>query len=296
MKDGLRVKLTGEELENAEEEFKGTVEKQTETLDALRTLRASIMDLKEKIKETDDRKLYHEIKDKLEAEQAKYKSLRYQDSREYSPNVLVWKNAFLDYLKSLGQKNPNRIVRMAVDVILPFESENESLRYVDLLNCKLIRDLISRYRSESGTTNTTKLKYIRTFQQLLTFVVSDVSSPERKENQSNEEIISSGLKLGDVTREINNQCTILSKLRGSDIIVTKQKAKAKLLTSDELATLTSQTHDQLCSTLEDFKSKKHFGYSKKEIAHVRNSLITIGALRLGKNILINVLTLIFYSY
>lgn len=112
--------------------------------------------------------------------------------------------------------------------------------------------------------------------------MNDCASPERQVQETNEATISRGIKLNDVMHEITNQINQLNKQKGADVIGTKKNAKAKLLTTEEINTLTNDTHEYLIKVLNDTRQKGHMNYPRTEITKVRNSLIIIGTIRIGR--------------
>ena len=283
LENGIRVKLCGDELKDAQALHEENIVSQTETLKDLKTLRREIDYLQKQIIEVADKTEYHKLKEELKTAKDAYLALRYKDWREYSENTRTWKEHFLKHLEDINHNDAKRAVRMAMDDLLPFErSRTAPLEYSDNCDGQVIRLIITQFRNQDGTTSTSKIRYVRMFEQLLKFLITDVSSPERHQCESNEEILSRGIKLQDVTHAITNQIYILRKRKGADLIKTKKKAKSKLITQQEVDGLTDDTRSCILQVSEDIKNSVHLNYSNRTIAKVRNSLITIGTLRLGR--------------
>ena len=171
---------------------------------------------------------------------------------------------------------------MAMDVILPYEKLIKNpLEFNNLLDAKFVRDLLQCFKAQENTTSTTKMKYLVMFQWLLKFLISDVSSPERKEKESNEELLTKDIKRKDVEFEIETVHSSLSKNKGADLLKTKNKAKKKLISKEELDSLLQEIQLKLFDILQ-YDETKLSNLTIKEIIDIRDSLIAVATIRLGR--------------
>ena len=175
---GRRVKLAGKELEDAMEEFEETILLQENSLEIMKRLKLSILDLREQIKNSDEDGK-EDLHRELAEVQQDYFNYRYPDPRIYSSNVDTWRKSFLLYLESRNTPNPKRIQRMAFDVFLQYEQTCEkTLCFDDVKDAKVIRTMLHQFRKMKTLTNLSKIKYIMQFKLFLEFLFISVDSPE----------------------------------------------------------------------------------------------------------------------
>ena len=191
---GMTVQLEGEELRNAIEEHGNEVEEETETLEKLRKLRSNLQTLKrEKENGSTD------LDDQISQAQIEYKKERYKDIRKYSEKSKSWKESFEKYLKMREINNPLRDSRMAIDVILPYES-HASLTFEDLMDLHTLRRVLTTFKDKTGQTSITKIKYLKMFKKMLQFLICDIDSPEYKACNT-EDRIKNGMILKEAEHE-----------------------------------------------------------------------------------------------
>jgi hypothetical protein len=240
------VLLCGVELEAAKAVYDKDIRMQTTILDDLKGYQQKITTVKKSIENASTESEHKQLQKSLQTILDDYKLVRYQDTRQYSPQMKSWKIGFLNYLTSRKESDPMRAFRMAADVMLPFESTQENkLNFADLMNGVTVRKMLTTFTNQENTSATTKLKYLAMFDLLMKYLVYNASSPERSANETNEETLSRGIKLKEVLHEIDTTKSFLSKFRGSDLIQTRRKAKGKLVTKEELETLLDETDDYL---------------------------------------------------
>ena len=162
------------------------------------------------MREVEDLEDYRSLKKRLEEEMATYKRLRFKDKRSYTKRVQLWRDSFSSYLSSRKQNNPERAVRMAMDVILCYETLGEDLTFATFSKPSIIRKMLNCFYEKPGISSTSKLKYLRMFQIFVKFLFTDVSSPERREEMTNVELVSMDIKAQSIYHEIDHQCLILS--------------------------------------------------------------------------------------
>ena len=246
-------------------------------------LRSVIEELQRQIVIVEDIEEYRKLKKELEKSQEEYKKLRYKDQRSYSERVLVWKNSFNKHLESRQQSNPKRMVNMAFDVLLPYENHTGSeLTFEELSSAGTVRNILDHYKLKAGTSKASKIKYVKMFQRLINFLLQDVSSPERPQKELPNTMLLRGMKLKEVNYEIDNQIAMLTNSMGLEKISTKNKAKGKLIDEKEMNELKNSTRKYLMKVLDDMRQQKHLEYNAKQVSEVRNGLIMIGAIRLGR--------------
>lgn len=233
--------LTGSDLDEAEKLHSETFQQQTELYENLKEKRIIVENLKEKLNRAKSEGRYTAIRDELKEAENIYKSLRYKDKRQYTENVLAWKESFVEYLEQIGHHDSEKGARMAIDVIINYEKTSDvSLTIDDITDGKKLRNVLKPFTNMDSITSTSKLKYLKMFQMLTNFLVNDVTSPERKQTDSVQQILARGLKLKEIEHEINMVHAVLSKDKGKDMVRTRQKAKDKLMEMDEITELTTQ--------------------------------------------------------
>ena len=94
--------------------------------------------MKNRMREVEDIEEYRKLKRELEEEMNNYKRLRFRDKRNYSEQVKLWRDSFFEYLTSRKQNNPERAVRMAMDVVLSYESRDEELTFANFSRPSII--------------------------------------------------------------------------------------------------------------------------------------------------------------
>ena len=85
-----------------------------------------------------------------------------------------------------------------------------------------------------------------------------------------------------VETEIKSELFILNKGRGKDIIRRKENARKKLLTEQDLNEILSSTNDFIKMVLVEMRNRKHLSYSRKQVFKVRDALIAVATVRLGR--------------
>ena len=278
--NGQTVKLSGEELKHREQVLEPKLTSQFETHEKLVILRKKIDLLTKKIEENpDDADVVRELEELKE----QYKEERFRDTRPTSPTMEQWKNSFLENLKFRNFWNPKRGVTMAMDTLRPYEEANQKqLTFEDLMDAKTLRCILRDFQKTKGTTSTTKIKYLSLLEMLINFLVFDVDSPETKKFKTAEELLTRGVIMEQVKYEIKSAKNTLSKDKGADIIRTKARAKAKLVTDEEINELILQNEDYLKKVIKDEEDGTLSSYSLKEALKVRNSLIAAATVRLGR--------------
>lgn len=208
---------------------------------------------------------------------------RYSDSRLYSERVKMWKDSFLTHLEQRGFYNPSRGVNMALEIILPFEANmNTTLKFEDLMDPRKIRSMLQQFKLVESTNFTSKGKYVNMLRELIKFLVYDIYSPERKKNESNEEIIAKGLKIKDVEHEIKCFLESLSKEKGADRIKARYRAKKKIIPNEDLKELLEETRNFLKEVLKDNEDGEIANYDLRKVLKVRDSLIAVAIERIGR--------------
>ena len=190
---GKAVMLEGEDLVIAMKSNEEEVGQQESALEELKSLRAEMAQLSSKIAETENIDEYRNLKAELKEGELQYKNERFKDSRKYSCTTQSWRDSFLTYLKHQRNYSPERWVRMAMDVILPFEEKGEPLQFRDITDARTIRILLETFSSLASLSCATKLKHLSIFEVLIT----DCDSPEALHNGISEEIL---LKLNPVEK------------------------------------------------------------------------------------------------
>ena len=279
--NGIRVKLEGEELEQAKGEFSSIVESQKGILANLKELRSEISEIEDKLKNSTGYEK-DSLKQKLEETQNKYKEIRYRDKRQYSDNVKNWSICFEKYLSEVDFFNPSRGMKMAIDVLLPYEaSVGKPLKYEDLVDGLTLRQILLKFKQVDGITATSKVKYVKMLKTMIRFLLCDVSSPERKSEESVTDILTRGVVMQDLDWEIEAMCSSLKKDRGHDLIESKRRAESKLVEEEELDQLLNDTISSVLEVLE--KSQEEIEkLTVSDALNVRDGLMAIATLRLGR--------------
>lgn len=172
---------------------------------------------------------------------------------------------------------------MATDVIKSFEKlYSRQVNFTDLQDAKTVRDILYAFKNQPNTIATSKIKYIAFFEQFLIFLFTDIESPEATTNPSNEEILTTDIKCKKILHEIETIRAQLSRDRGKDVIAAKARAKKKLITQQENNDLLDKTHKFLHSFVEENKANTDRVYSRSEALQVRDSLMAVATLRLGR--------------
>jgi len=284
MVGGSAVVLSGDELEEAKRKNSGRVAEQKQTLHSLTTLRASISDAKARVDGISDTsgKEYADAKEELQRASDAYKSERYKDVRSYSTAMAAWRDGFLKHLQLREYCDPVRGVRMALDILLSYETDaGETLEFDDLMDVAKIRKILNIFKSQTNTNATTKLKYLTMFDIFIKYLFTDVESPQCVLDNLEQSIFRER-KVKAVKEEIEFACKSLSKLRGVDMIRTKTKAERKIVDGNELKELQEEIHAYLEQIFKDTAGKNLDSYTKKQVIEIRNNLMAIGTIRIGK--------------
>ena len=274
------VMLEGEDLSMAMRENESTVEEHSEVNRNLKALR----DTRDELFRKKNMEMDSAERGRLDVEWKRadelYKALRYKDTRVYSERILVWKNSFKDYVTRRAYSNPTRYVNMALDVVLSYEG---NLNFSQLSDPKIIRKMLQGFKEKPNVTSTSKLKYLGMFRSFVKFIFLDIDSPECEVSLSSSQMTRREYMLKLVEHEIESMVQILTKDKGSDLILTKKKATKKLIQKKDIEMLRDSISKSLCSKLNLLSNLIKNGTleSKMEMAiKVRDELIAIATVRL----------------
>ena len=89
------------------------------------------------------------------------------------------------------------------------------------------------------------------------FMLKDIGSPMRTEEDDQMEIMRRGFKYEEIKNEISSEVEMLSKLKGRDMVNIKSKAKKKLLTEGELNEIMTKLHKHLIDIKEEMEKGLH---------------------------------------
>lgn len=282
LKDGVRVLLEGEELEEAQRKYGGAIGTQQATLDQLKDLRSEMAELHTRINDAPSEEGYVALKGELEVLESKYKEQRYKDSRTYCCNTRIWHDSFLAHLQLREHSNPKRGVKMALDILLPYEASlARPLVFNDLMNGVHVRKMLFLFKDSSALNSSSKQKYVAMFDLLLEYLYCDVESPENVEGNDIQTKLLRDSSLQKAKHEITVVRAMLSKMRGKDLARTREAAQKKLVSEDELDALLADVTSKLTMVLADSQEVRA-AYSMTKILDVRNNLIAAGTLRLGR--------------
>ena len=279
--EGRTVELTGEELEKAKIEYGKCIAEESETLGELKRMRLEIEDMKISLSKAKTKERYDEIKKKLTEVEALYKESRYKDKRNYSANLLKWKNSFKEFLDMRDCNNPERGARMALDVLLPYEEEEGPLQFSQLMDGRTMRSLLASFKKVKSLTSTSKTKYLKQFELMMQFLLCDCYSPERKEDDPPEELLRRKLKMEDIKHELESMHSSLRKRMGEDQVETKKKAKKRLIGEENLNEIATAARKTLSTFINETKEEM-VAHSVKEVIEIRNSLMVVAAIRLAR--------------
>ena len=279
---GKAVMLEGEDLEIAMKSNEEEVGQQESALEELKSLRAEMAQLSSKIAETENIDEYRNLKAELKEVELQYKNARFKDSRKYSCTTQSWRDSFLTYLKHQRNYSPERSVRMAMDVILPFEEKKgEPLQFRDITDARTIRTLLETFSSLASLSCATKLKHLSIFEVLVKFLITDCDSPEALHNGTSEEILLREASWKNITYEIESCRKIISKAKGEEGIASSKKAADKLLSEEDMEGLMEdllmEVRTVLSSSDEDIAN-----FTTQRVLNFRNVLMAIPTLRLGR--------------
>ena len=274
--------LPEKQLEQVKDSHLSEIEQQTGDLEMLKNYRVQIDKLKSQIKDSHNEEEVHDLKELLEQNENDYKQLRYKDWRPYSQEMKLWTETFLEYLKLREMKNPERFMKMAVDVLLPYqEQKGRNLSFDDLVSGKSLRLLLTEFGNVDRISATSRTKYIKAFHCFLKFLLTDSSSPERKDDDTSEVIMRRGIMLNDVDHEIEIALSKFSAKRGIEKAHSRKKAENKLLKSNEMEDLLEGVSTQLKHVL-SYSENRLENMTIKEILEIRDKLMVVGFLRLGR--------------
>lgn len=133
-------------------------------------------------------------------------------------------------------------------------------------------------KEKEGLSAGTKNKYIKIFEQFINYLLLDVSSPYRKKTESAEERAMRTGVLNDIQFVFETMYGQLGRKRGAGLAITKKKAAEKLMSEEELKVMLEERSEELRRTLEE----DYDCYDKEKITTVRNNLIVVATIRLGR--------------
>ena len=274
-KEGKVKILTDKSMEEAKSKYEAEINSQQKILNQLKTLRHDIKTTSERLRvqptEEDTKKLEELYKE--------YTEQRYKDSAVYTDKVNIWKSKFEEHLERRGDSNPKRGVAMVMAVMTPNFDEEISLQ--ELLDASYIRSKLDAFKLNKSTNSTSKLKYIKYFELFIKYLCTDVSSPEYKDNQTNDEIITQDIKLKTISNEIETALSHLSKNRGRDLVTARKKATSKLIKTEDSSAILQEIEDFLrdISTKDEQELQ---AMDMKQVRQVRDALVVAPTIRLSR--------------
>ena len=135
-KEGRRIELEGDRLQDAVEANADSIQEQVDELEKIKVARGAVENLRMKRDETNCQETYNKLSEELEEALSEYKKYRYPDRREYSETLTSWKDCYLKYLTDKQTPNAIRQVRMALDFFIFFEKEHGEVTEKDIFECK----------------------------------------------------------------------------------------------------------------------------------------------------------------
>ena len=149
---------------------------------------------------------------------------------------------------------------------------------IEDINPLSVRDTLAMFKVAPNLNATSKIKYAKYFEQFLSFLLLDIESPERKSEETIEDRAARSVLLEDVRRETQNCCAQLGKKRGGDIVNTRRRAEARLMSDEDINLILEKRRNLLIGTLDDNYNE----YDREKINQIRDDLITVGTLKLGR--------------
>lgn len=215
LKDGKIVKLEDQELEEVKKRYGEEINSQTETLTKLKEIRVSLKNKKIEINEEIDESKLDLLKKEHEELQALYKQYRYKDTKVYSEKLQLWRISYLEYLKNRAEPEAQRTVTIVSNIISKYEGVSKSpVDFDKILDATYVCQVLECFLEDCNTNSTTKIKYIRKLQNLISFLATNVHSPERKKDMSFEETLKRKMAREEVDGEFESCIGKLSKNRG----------------------------------------------------------------------------------
>jgi len=174
--------------------------------------------------------------------QTQYKLARYADRRPYTEHTRSWREAWINNLTRRKLSNPQRQASMAMDVIIAYErSSGSRVSFEQVIKPRIIRCMLQEFINRNpNMKSSSKIKYIKCFQALLDFLLTDMDSPENEEDLDEEEMKKRDSKMERVRTEVKNHTDILSKDCGFEKIDSRKNAQEKVFTDEEIKQMTGK--------------------------------------------------------
>lgn len=138
--------------------------------------------------------------------------------------------------------------------------------------------MLQAFKADSNLKVRSKLKYIKKFQRLLSYLLSDIESPERGSNETPEERSAKAVTLKDIDREIECAYSQIEKKKGEDLAMCKRRAEETLMTDEEMETVLYERSN----ALKEIIDQDFVNFDKHKITEIRNDLMLVAAIRLGR--------------
>lgn len=146
------------------------------------------------------------------------------------------------------------------------------------LNLLAVRDMLEEFKTNSELKVRSKMKYIKNFQRFITYLLTDIESPERTSNETIEERSAKAILIKDIDREIEYTYIQIEKKKGEDLALCKRRAEETLMTDTEMDIVLKNRS----SALEDTLGHNYLNFDKAKITQIRNDLIVVPTIRLGR--------------
>ena len=281
--DGKVVLLQGKELEEAQDKFSEKVELQLTDLEIRRNLREDMDKVREVLKKSEGTERAKYLAE-LENLNKKYRQCRYPDPRTYSEEVSIWKEGYLDYLKKRNSKDPARVQRMAMDVFLEYEKNSgRPLTFLSIKSPSTVKEILLQFRQSEDKSFLSKIKYVGQFSHFLEYLLVSIDSPVvTKDEEDYQEMAARQFVYQQIQSEIKNELAILNKMKGKDIIEKNERARKKIVSDREMEELMTRTRSYLSEISQQMEKNVHLTFNSKEITKIRDSLIAVATVRLGR--------------
>lgn len=208
---------------------------------------------------------------------------RYKDPRILSDTMALWRTSFDKHLRRREQAWPERAVNIAMDILLLYEKETgKSIDFNFMRKVRNLRSVLDNFKLKSKFNATSKIKYLKTFKELISFLVLDVSSPEADDNEGTDDENKRRSDLEKMNHEFITYFDVFVKSRGLDIAASKQRSSKKLVAESEISDIIEDARKRLFRVLEEDMARGLNHYSIKDAQDVRDDLILVAASRLGQ--------------
>lgn len=160
-----------------------------------------------------------------------------------------------------------------LEILRPYLKNNEIYSLDDILNGRIMHEILLQFDTESSISSISKVKYLAVLKDMIHFLAMNAMSPEREHQITNEELAAREFKLKDIDQQFQTRIAGLSKVIPVDAAKKRTLTSANLLSTEEIDAVLDSCKQRVMGVIEDFETNELESYTISQVLAVRDLLI-----------------------